>query len=188
MEVQILPATPYEDNMNTRMKFFYMDLAKRCAQMSRAIRLQVGSVIVKNDNILAFSWNGTPAGWDNNCEDIVFMDPDTNHQLSASELYKMWPYTETEINPNLGYARRYALKTKPEVLHAEMNCLMKLTKSSESGEGSSMFITHAPCMDCAKGIYQAGIANVYYMNDYRSKQGIEFLKKSGIPVEKIKLK
>lgn len=188
MEVQILPATPYEDSMNTRMKFFYMDLAKRCAQMSRAIRLQVGSVIVKNDNILAFSWNGTPAGWDNNCEDIVYMDQDAGGWLSPQEINESWPYEETKADPEVGYARRYALKTKPEVLHAEMNCLMKLTKSSESGEGSSMFITHAPCMDCAKGIYQAGIANVYYMNDYRSKQGIEFLKKSGILVEKLELK
>jgi dCMP deaminase len=155
--------------------------------MSRAVRLQVGSVIVKNDNILAFSWNGTPAGWDNNCEDAVYMDVD-NIGASSDEIYKMWPYIETEINFNLGYARQYALKTKPEVLHAEMNCLMKLTKTSQSGEGSSMFTSHAPCIDCAKAIYQAGIKDVYYLHDYKSSQGIEFLKKSNIPIEKLNLK
>lgn len=188
MEVQVLPATPHGDTMNTRMKYFYMDLAKRCSQMSRAVRLQVGSVIVKNDNILAFSWNGTPAGWDNNCEDVVYMDLDSGSQLCATKVYKTWPYIETKVDYNLGYARRYALKTKPEVLHAEMNCLMKLTKSSQSGEGASMFITHAPCIECAKGICQAGIKAVYYANEYRSIDGLEFLKKSGIHIEKLNLK
>ena len=76
-------------------------------------------------------------------------------------------------------------KTKPEVLHAESNCIAKLAKSSESGEGATMFITHSPCMDCAKLIYQSGITTVYYENEYRSTQGVEFLNKSNIKVKKI---
>jgi dCMP deaminase len=76
-------------------------------------------------------------------------------------------------------------KTKPEVLHAESNAIAKLAKSPESGEGASIFITHSPCIDCAKLIYQSGIATVYYKNDYRSTQGIEFLNKSNIEVVKI---
>jgi dCMP deaminase len=76
-------------------------------------------------------------------------------------------------------------KTKPEVLHAESNCIAKLAKSPESGEGASIFITHSPCIDCAKLIYQSGITTVYYKNDYRSTQGIEFLKKSNIWVVKV---
>ena len=76
-------------------------------------------------------------------------------------------------------------KTKPEVLHAESNAIAKLARSSESGEGAAIFITHAPCIDCAKLIYQSGIATVYYKNDYRSTQGIEFLKKSNIWVVKV---
>jgi len=71
-------------------------------------------------------------------------------------------------------------KTKAEVLHAEMNALMKLAKSNESGNNAAIFITHSPCIDCAKGIYQAGIATVYYKNEYRSTQGVDFLKKSGV--------
>ena len=188
MEVQVLPATPKGHKMKNRMKNFYMGLARQCAQMSRAIRLQVGSIIVKNDNILAFSWNGTPTGWDNNCEDWEYMRDDAGGWLSPEEIYERWPYVETEIDPTLGYARRYALKTKPEVLHAEMNCLMKLARGSESGENAIMFITHAPCMECAKGIYQAGIKTVYYENDYRNRDGIEFLKKSNIHIEKLNLK
>lgn len=78
-----------------------------------------------------------------------------------------------------------SLKTKPEVLHAEMNSLMKLAKSTESGDRASMFVTHAPCIECAKSIYQAGIKEVFYKEEYRSTSGIEFLKKCGITVEKI---
>ena len=76
-------------------------------------------------------------------------------------------------------------KTKPEVLHAESNAIAKLARSPESGEGASIFITHSPCIDCAKLIYQSGIATVYYKNDYRSTQGIEFLTRSDIEVVKV---
>jgi dCMP deaminase len=78
-----------------------------------------------------------------------------------------------------------ALVTKPEVLHAEMNALMKLAKSTESGDAASIFITHAPCMDCAKSIYQAGILEVYYSEEYRSSNGITFLKQCDIRVKKL---
>ena len=73
-------------------------------------------------------------------------------------------------------------KSKPEVLHAESNAIAKLAKSSESGEGATIFVTHAPCIDCAKLIYQSGITTVYYKNTYRSTQGLEFVEKSHIKV------
>ena len=73
-------------------------------------------------------------------------------------------------------------KSRPEVLHAESNAIAKLAKSSESGEGATIFVTHAPCIDCAKLIYQSGITTVYYKNTYRSTQGLEFLEKSHIKV------
>ena len=76
-------------------------------------------------------------------------------------------------------------KTKPEVLHAESNAIAKLARSPESGEGASIFITHSPCIDCAKLIYQSGIATVYYKNDYRSTQGLDFLKKSNVWIVKV---
>jgi dCMP deaminase len=77
------------------------------------------------------------------------------------------------------------LKTKPEVLHAETNAIAKLAKSSESGLDANIFITHAPCLDCAKLIYQSGISSVYYRNSYRDMAGLNFLEKSGIKVEKM---
>jgi len=76
-------------------------------------------------------------------------------------------------------------KTKPEVLHAESNAIAKLASSHESGKDATLLCTHAPCIDCAKLIYQSGITTVYYKNDYRSTQGIEFLERSGISINKI---
>jgi dCMP deaminase len=98
-----------------------------------------------------------PSGWDNDCED------------------KVWTQDGD-----------YTLKTKPEVLHAETNAIAKLAKSNESGMGATMFITHAPCLDCAKLIYQSGISSVLYRNSYRDTSGIAFLEKSGITVTQIK--
>ena len=76
-------------------------------------------------------------------------------------------------------------KTRPEVLHAETNAIAKLARSNENGLNATMFITHAPCLDCAKLIYQSGISNVYYRNAYREFTGVEFLLKSGVEVEQI---
>ena len=76
-------------------------------------------------------------------------------------------------------------KTKAEVLHAETNAIAKLAKSSEGGCGATMFVTHAPCIDCAKLVYQSGIDTVYYKNEYRSTQGLEFLTKSNVEVIKV---
>jgi dCMP deaminase len=140
--------------MKTKMISFYMDICDRIAALSVAKRLQVGSLIVKNNNILAFGWNGTPAGWDNCCEEWNGEDD--------------WGNT--------------ILKTKPEVIHAESNAISKLARGTESGEGATMFVTHQPCIDCAKLIYQSGIATVYYKNEYRSTQGLDFLNKSGVEV------
>ena len=86
---------------------------------------------------------------------------------------------------NCEYEVNGQLKTKPEVLHAETNALAKLAKSTESGADATMFITHSPCLDCAKLIYQSGINSVFYRNAYRSDDGVEFLKQSGVKVEQI---
>jgi dCMP deaminase len=77
------------------------------------------------------------------------------------------------------------IKTKPEVLHAETNALAKLARSTESGLDADLFVTHSPCLDCAKLIYQSGIKRVYYANAYRDDTGISFLKNSGVEVEQL---
>jgi dCMP deaminase len=154
----------------------YMDVAERFAKLSSAKRLQVGAIVVKNDRIISIGYNGMPTGWDNCCEDIVeSMEDNPWHD------YQMLKENGWEYQDGC-YVK---LKTKSEVLHAESNAIAKLARSLESGEGADIFITHAPCIDCAKLIYQSGVATVYYRHDYRSTQGVEFLNKSGIKVVKV---
>ena len=133
-----------------------MDIAQRTAELSHARRLHVGAIVVKDDRIISIGYNGMPAGWDNDCED------------------KVWTQDGD-----------YTLKTKPEVLHAETNAIAKLARSNESGLGSDMFITHSPCLDCAKLIFQSGIKRVFYSEEYRDDTGTEFLRKSGIEVTRV---
>ena len=171
--------------MKDKFITLYMDWAKRCAELSHAKRLHVGAVIVKDDTVISYGYNGMPAGWDNNCEHKEYMSGGAGGWLSPEEIYEQWPFEEEDIDPDLGYARRYALKTKPEVLHAESNAIAKLAKSNDSGLGADIFITHAPCIECAKLIYQSGINGVYYGENYRDDAGIEFLKKSGVSIEKL---
>jgi len=143
--------------MKEKFKKAYMQTALTFAELSHARRLKVGCIIVKDDRIISIGYNGMPAGWDNNCE----------HEMK-------WPNGEIRF-----------LKTKDEVLHAESNAIAKLARSVESGEGASLFVTHSPCLDCAKLIYQAGITNVYYLNEYRDDTGIKFLLESNIQIEKM---
>ena len=72
--------------------------------------------------------------------------------------------------------------TKPEVLHAEENAITKLARSTESGEGAIAFITHVPCLSCAKLLYSSGIIGVYYTHPYRNTGGLDFLNDCNIKV------
>jgi len=154
----------------------YMDVAERFAELSSARRLHVGAIVVKDDRIISIGYNGMPAGWDNNCENTEYVGSD--EQIPSPDEMKRLGFTGTDQ----GW---YRLKTKPEVLHAETNAIAKLAKSNESGMGATMFITHAPCLDCAKLIYQSGIGSVLYRNSYRDTSGVAFLEKSGIEVTQI---
>ena len=133
-----------------------MDVAYRFAELSSAVRLHVGAIVVKDDRIISIGYNGMPSGWENVCEEEVV--------------------TEYESHTDS------VLVTKPEVLHAETNAISKLAGSTESGKDAILFVTHQPCMDCAKLIYQSGIREVYYAESYRYKNGVEFLEKCGVKV------
>jgi dCMP deaminase len=137
----------------------HMAAAEVYSQLSSAKRLQVGCVVVKDNTIIGIGYNGMPSGWDNNCEEEIILEED-------EKFIKV-------------------LKTKPEVLHAETNALAKIAKSTNSSDGAAMFITHAPCIDCAKLVYQSGINSVYYRNSYKNTEGLDFLKKCNIDVVQI---
>jgi dCMP deaminase len=72
--------------------------------------------------------------------------------------------------------------TKPYVLHAEANAITKLARSGNSSDGSTLYVTASPCMECAKLIIQCGIKRVVYSEKYRIEDGIELLKRAGIEV------
>ena len=135
----------------------YMEIAGIIAKQSYAKRLQVGAIVVKDDRIISIGYNGMPSGWDNNCEEEI-----------------KWPNGMIQF-----------LKSRPEVLHAETNAIAKVAKSTNSSDGAAMFITHAPCLDCAKLIHQSGIKSVFYRNEYRDTSGVDFLKNCNIEVENV---
>lgn len=137
-----------------------MDWAKRVSELSHARRLHVGAVIVKDDSVISYGYNGMPAGWDNDCEYEILVEEDDDFSTE--------------------------LKTRPEVLHAESNAIAKLARSNNSGKDADIFITHAPCMECAKLIYQSGVRRVFYGENYRDDAGIKFLEKSNIEIIQVK--
>ncbi len=126
----------------------YLEMAAIWAKNSYCKRRQVGALIVKDRMIISDGYNGTPAGFENICED------------------------ENGI-------------TKPYVLHAEANAISKVAKSGNSSEGSTLYVTASPCLECSKLIIQAGIKRVVYRDEYRLTDGIDLLKRAGIEVEKI---
>lgn len=134
----------------------FMDTAERFAQLSSAKRLQVGAVVVKDNRIISIGYNGTPAGWTNECEELVYR-----------------------------IAQEPILKTKGEVIHAEENAILKLARDGERGNGADLFCTHAPCIQCAKIVYGAGVKKVYYRHSYRDTKGLDFLEKCNIEIEKV---
>lgn len=148
---------------------YFMSIAKETAKLSTARKLKVGCIIVKEDRIISIGYNGTPSGWDNDCEEMRLPEWTKTKGIHCDDI--------------LLYAD---LKTKPEVLHAEANAITKLARSSESGEGSSLFVTHTPCIECAKLIYQSGIREVYIGEDYSPTKGcgIRFLEQCDINIIK----
>lgn len=133
----------------------YMDMAKRVAEESDAKRRKVGAVIVTTTGMVGIGWNGMPAGLTNVCE---------------------W-----QCEDGKGYNTG---KTKPEVIHAERNALDKLGRQGVPAKDAIVFITCAPCIECAKSLHAMGIQEVWYLDDYSKSTGVEFLNRVGVPCKK----
>jgi dCMP deaminase len=126
----------------------YLDIAKSWSELSKAKRMKVGCIVVRDNQIISDGYNGTPSGFDNSCEDEEFL-------------------------------------TKPEVLHAESNALMKLAVGTQSSKNATVYITLSPCFECSKLIIQAQVKRVVFSELYRLNSGIELLRKAGITVDQI---
>ena len=121
---------------------FYLNICSLIAQQSYAEDRKVGAIIVKDDNIIAFSYNGTARGADN----------------------------DTQTNP---------------VLHAEAQAISKVARSNLSTQGSTLYCTLSPCIDCSKLIYACGIVRVVYQSEYKCLKGVEYLRKNSILVNEL---
>ena len=128
----------------------YLKMALEWGALSHCERKKVGAIIVKDRMIISDGFNGTPTGFDNNCED------------------------ENGL-------------TKWYVLHAEANAILKVANSTNSCEGATLYLTLSPCKDCAKLIYQSGIARVVYIDAYKDDSGLRFLRKSGVKLTQLTL-
>jgi dCMP deaminase len=150
----------------------HMNAAENYSKLSSAKRLQVGCVIVKDDTIIGIGYNGMPSGWDNDCENRIYAN-----EWSIDN--NLWDYQEED-------GTAYNLKTKPEVLHAETNAVAKVAKSTNSTDGADIFVTHAPCIECAKLIHQSGIKRLFYRDTYKNDDGLNFLNQCNIEVNHVK--
>ncbi len=128
----------------------YLRMAAIWAENSYCRRRKVGAILVKNEMIISDGYNGTPKGFENNCE-----DGDNN--------------------------------TYPYVLHAEANAITKVARSNNSSDGSTLYVTASPCMECSKLIIQAGIKRVVFSELYRITDGIDLLREAGVEVKHMPL-
>ena len=133
------------NNKQRNLDLRYLRMARIWAENSYCKRRQVGALVVKDKMIISDGFNGTPSGFENECED------DTN-------------------------------MTKPYVLHAEANAITKLARSSNNSDGSTLYVTAAPCIECSKLIIQAGIKRVVYAEKYRLEDGPELLRRACVEV------
>lgn len=162
----------------------YMKIAYEVGELSYAERRKVGCVIVKDNQIVSFGYNGTPEGFDNACEshDIVSVKVAGGYKENPDAIKALEDdgYTCT-ID---GVCSQRVPVTNREVLHAESNALTKIAKSTMSSNAATLYTTTAPCFECSKLIIQSGIQQVYYNETYRDMTGVDLLNQANINVIK----
>lgn len=146
----------------TELDGVYMGMAFRMAKLSKARRAQVGAMLVTGHGVILSGYNGTPRGTDNNCE------------------------VEVSDYVDYGEPPRTVLVTKPEVIHAELNCIMKAAREGVSVVDSTVYITMMPCVPCAAMMLQAGVKRVVYRDVYRDDSGVKYLVSNGVTVDQVK--
>lgn len=152
----------------------FMDIADISAEMSHCSRAKVGCVITKDNRVVVNAWNGTISGADNCCESTCKECNGTGRTSG---------YEERECERCQGGG----LTSKTTVVHAEMNSLLFAARNGIKTEGCTMYVTLSPCIECAKAIKQAGIIRVLYSRQYKSSDGISFLKDNGTEVDYINI-
>lgn len=140
-----------------RWQNYFISVAELTAELSYCVKLKVGAIAVRDKRVICTGYNGTLPGMDNVCE-IEVVDPETGLLV---------------------------LKTKDETEHAERNLIAHAARHGIALGGSDLYITHAPCMECAKAIINAGFLNVYWRNVYRKSEGLDLLQRHKVSVCKL---
>ena len=173
----------------TKIQKVMIDTAKNFAKLSHCERLKVGAVLAKDKRIIACGYNGTISGTKNICEKESYICSKCGSEgkhLGDIFYVQLDSHTETKCKSCSSKEFKRKLTTNDFVLHAEQNVLTFCNREGLSTKDCDMYITHAPCKMCAKLIASAGIKNVYYLEDYRDLEGINFLRDLNIKVEKLK--
>lgn len=159
----------------------YLRMASIWSENSYAIRRQVGALVVKDRMIISDGYNGTPAGFENVCEDVECTCKRICGCCKTSR-----PIVESiDLMKRCKECNYAKLKTKPYVLHAEANALSKLARSGNNSEGATLYVTDEPCLDCAKMIIQAGIKRVVFWREYHTHEGTQLLLRAKIQIDQI---
>lgn len=142
----------------------YMNLALDLAKRSHCVKAQVGAVLTKDTRIISIGYNGPPAGT-HNCDEEF---PETGCPLDSRGSCSL-------------------------ALHAEQNAIVYATQQGMKLNGATLYVTLSPCLPCARLIFSAGIAKVYYHKSYAQykglqfDEGVEFLNKFGIQTTQLDL-
>jgi len=138
-----------EVEVNRRYLEFFMNVAQECARMSTCCSRSVGAVLVKDKRIIATGFNGVPAGI-------------PHPKKCVREQFKIKSGQRLEL---------------ADCIHAEMNCIIQCARLGISCEGSILFCTTQPCVDCTKVILNSGIKKVYYSEPYQLGKEFDFIRK-----------
>lgn len=142
------------ENKADKWDNYFISVAMLTASLSYCKRLRVGAIAVRDRRIICTGYNGTLPGTDNCCEEEI-VDSLTN-----------------EVR----------LVTKNSTEHAERNLIAYAARIGVTLLDSNLYITHAPCEECARAVFNSGFKEVYYINAYKTEAGIKLLKKLGVYV------
>lgn len=137
--------------MDLRRQLHFMEQAQLNAKMSYAEKLKVGAVAVRDGHAICDGYNGTPPGEDNVCEERIVR------------------YFDEKGKPF------YDVRTKDDVEHAERNLIYFAAKKGIRLEGASLFITHSPCVPCARAILNVGFEACYFRHVHKAGEGRDWL-------------
>lgn len=158
---------------------YYMSLALRVAELSHGVRAKVGCCLVTESDVTVLGTNGLPQHLGNELEYEGFGTVDVDKMDLGCKFYS--------LNRIVIEVPSVRLISKPTVIHAELNAVLKCAKEGISVKGATIYTTLSCCSQCASMLASCGIERVVYLEQYRDTKGIEILEKCGIIVENLSI-